>query len=292
MITLDEDPAERYSPFEAELRRRLWWHLCGLESRAAEEGVARHTSIMENRQVRIPSNLNDVDLQPDMKQPVAPRKGVAETSFVILRFEVYSLAHNLWATKKKFQLAGRSDDAKGVQEEQRAALETFKSDQRRDLISFCDTSRRLDWLVTTLYEAMCVCTYHHVLPLHPPIAQLTTPPPDKNAHHNHPPHHHHHPHPHRPNVSRLPPRPPPFLRNPHRLYPRPLALRASGRLGLVFSRLRPVARRRGRYCRVGEEYECGVCGEGVGGAGSGVEELGPGRLRGRGGKWLGSTSMR
>lgn len=123
---------------------------------AAEEGVARQTSIMEERNVRVPSNLNDIDLQIDMQETPIPRLGVAETSFLILRTEVISLAHRLWAIKKRFRLEGRIEETDAILQEQRAALEAFKAKMREDLLQSCDASRRFDWLLIAFYEAMSV----------------------------------------------------------------------------------------------------------------------------------------
>lgn len=166
LINLHDDPDGRYSPFETQMRRRLWWHICGLESRAAEEGVARQTSIIEDRNVELPSNLNDIDLEPDMKEPPAPRSGVADTSFLVCRFEVVRLAHSLWAIKKRFKLTGRESEMAAIQHEQRAALNAFRTKMHRDLL-FCDPSRRFDWLILKFYDAMSV----RLSPLH------TRPPP-------------------------------------------------------------------------------------------------------------------
>lgn len=155
MIKLHEDPGSNYSPFEAEMRRRLWWQLCGLESRAAEEGVARQTSIMESHIVRTPSNLDDVDLDPRARETPAPRSGVAETSFMIMRANVVSLAHRLWAVKKRFKLEGRIEETAAIQLEQRAVLNDFRL-KTKEMLDYCHASRRLDWLILMFYEAMRV----------------------------------------------------------------------------------------------------------------------------------------
>ena len=156
LIKLHEDPGGKYPPFEVELRRRLWWHICGLESRAAEEGVARQTSIMEDRPVKIAGNLNDLDLQPEMSEWPATRAGVADTTFVVLRSEVVALAHRLWAIKKKFRLEGRVEETAAMQQEQQAALDAFRAKITTDVLAFCDPSRRFDWLLLHFFEAMSV----------------------------------------------------------------------------------------------------------------------------------------
>lgn len=157
LIGVDQDPDNDFSPFEAEMRRRLWWQICGLESRAAEEGVARQTSIMEDRNVKIPSNLDDFDLDPVINEMPVARIGVAEASFLVLRMEIVNLAHKLWAISKRFRLEGRGEDTRAIQREQRGALTHFRSKMQKSLLDHCDASRRYDWLLVIMYEAMSVC---------------------------------------------------------------------------------------------------------------------------------------
>ena len=258
LINLHKDPAGKYSPFEVEMRRRLWWHLCGLESRAAEEGVARQTSIMEDGHVRIASNLSDLDLPPDLKAPPAARTGITGTSFLILRAEISSLAHGFWSVKKRFKLEGRESESDTIQQEQRHLLEAFRTKMQRDLLAYCDPSRRYDWLILNFYETISV----RAAPF-PPLLQSSTSnqltakqianthapqSTGQNAYHRQPPQ----PQPHH---QILPPGPPLLLRNPHRRHPRHLQILRRGRMGLVFPGLHAMARRRRRHRRAGEKYE-------------------------------------
>lgn len=62
------------SPFEGEMRRRLWWYLITHEARAAEDyGLAVFTATSP-AQVRFPLNLDDAMLWPDMKVLPAERE--------------------------------------------------------------------------------------------------------------------------------------------------------------------------------------------------------------------------
>lgn len=156
LIKLDADPGEQYSPYEAELRRRLWWLICGLESRAAEEGIARQTSIMEDRNVQIAKNLNDLDLLPEMQRPPTTRQGVADATFLVMRAEAFKLAHQFWAIKKRSRLEGREVELEAMQREQQIALDHWRERTRREHLDYCDTSRRFDWLLINFFEAMSV----------------------------------------------------------------------------------------------------------------------------------------
>ncbi|CAI6034458.1 unnamed protein product [Clonostachys chloroleuca] len=73
------------SPFQSELRRRLWWHLLGLESRAGEDyGFQSGSEGYRPGSVGIPLNIEDIDLVPDMKDLPPAREGwTGMTHFLI-----------------------------------------------------------------------------------------------------------------------------------------------------------------------------------------------------------------
>lgn len=59
----------RVSPFEAEIRRRLWWHLLSRYGRAGEDyGLENTDSLLTRSSVRLPLNVHDTDLHPDMPE--------------------------------------------------------------------------------------------------------------------------------------------------------------------------------------------------------------------------------
>jgi hypothetical protein len=151
MIGLHDEPDPSMPPFEAEYRRRLWWHLCGAESRAAEEGGARSTSIMQGRNRRFPLNFNDDDLDPRMEKMPAPRIGVADTTFVIVRWEIFNLVFLLWAIRKE---SGEAASIKDIQEKQNRAYNETKARLQKEHLSHFDASRPFDWLCAGFIEAM------------------------------------------------------------------------------------------------------------------------------------------
>ncbi|CAG8908389.1 unnamed protein product [Penicillium egyptiacum] len=67
----------RLKPFETELRRRLWWQICIIDSRSSEyhcnEPIVQHFA----SDTKPPLHVNDVDLSPDMVEPPAERWGHA-----------------------------------------------------------------------------------------------------------------------------------------------------------------------------------------------------------------------
>ncbi|KAH8821474.1 putative C6 transcription factor [Xylogone sp. PMI_703] len=78
----------RKTVFEAEIGRRLWWQLIVLESREAE--MYRVSTLTDPRQwdTKLPANINDSDLYPDMREAPKDHNGTTEMIFCLLRYEV------------------------------------------------------------------------------------------------------------------------------------------------------------------------------------------------------------
>ncbi|KAH8648864.1 hypothetical protein BGZ61DRAFT_376263 [Ilyonectria robusta] len=77
------------SPFESEIRRRLWWHLVARDGRAAEDHGLNNTyspALMSG--VDLPLNLEDVDLYPEMKELPPPRAGWTRMTLALVNIEV------------------------------------------------------------------------------------------------------------------------------------------------------------------------------------------------------------
>ena len=83
------------SPFEVEMRRRLWWNICILDSRASEDSGYDAAIQHEGVDTRMPLNVNDSDLFPHMTEPPEPRVGVTEMIFSLVRFEATTVFRRL-----------------------------------------------------------------------------------------------------------------------------------------------------------------------------------------------------
>ncbi|KAK7403529.1 hypothetical protein QQX98_010707 [Neonectria punicea] len=77
------------SPFESEIRRRLWWHLVARDGRAAEDHGLQNTarSAMMSG-VDLPRNLEDTDLYPEMAQLPPPRSGWTRMTLALINLEI------------------------------------------------------------------------------------------------------------------------------------------------------------------------------------------------------------
>ncbi len=83
------------TPFETEMRRRLWWHISILDTRAAEDHGADPSYTEAFYDARLPSNINDEDISPETKDPPKARQGTTEMTFCLIRFELSGAARQL-----------------------------------------------------------------------------------------------------------------------------------------------------------------------------------------------------
>ncbi|KAH6724423.1 fungal-specific transcription factor domain-containing protein [Leptodontidium sp. MPI-SDFR-AT-0119] len=76
------------SPFETEMRRRLWWQLCILEFRDSERNGTDASVVQGSFDTKMPLNINDSDLTQDAMQFPEPRQGLTEMTHSLLTCDV------------------------------------------------------------------------------------------------------------------------------------------------------------------------------------------------------------
>jgi hypothetical protein len=82
-------------PFDTEMRRRIWWQICVLDIRAAEDHGSDPLIREDAFETRFPLNLNDEDLYPKMTETPTERVGVSHITFCMIRFEICRVARTL-----------------------------------------------------------------------------------------------------------------------------------------------------------------------------------------------------
>ncbi|KAG7137273.1 Bikaverin cluster transcription factor bik5 like protein [Verticillium longisporum] len=85
---------EGISPFNVEMRRRLWWHICFIDARSGESQTTctQLSTFGIFQDAEPPTNIDDDDLDPqDMTTPT-PRNGITDASLAIARYHFWQLA--------------------------------------------------------------------------------------------------------------------------------------------------------------------------------------------------------
>lgn len=77
------------SPFETEMRRRLWWHLVHVDFRTADVLGTRPSMDLATGDTKMPMNIEDDDFGPDMVDPPAERNGITSVAITLIKCEVF-----------------------------------------------------------------------------------------------------------------------------------------------------------------------------------------------------------
>ena len=108
----------KISFFEKELRVRLWWQLHGLDSRNRFVGTPGakppRPPHSEFGAVRLPLNINDADLHPDMSEPPVEQTGPTEMMCVLMKFELFNWLRSSPTVAKVFDNIHQGPDKANV----------------------------------------------------------------------------------------------------------------------------------------------------------------------------------
>lgn len=75
------------SPFEIDMRARLWWQLCLIDMRSSEDYGTDPSFLSRNSNYRLPLNVNDNDWDVAAKEPPREHQGPTEMTLSLIRFE-------------------------------------------------------------------------------------------------------------------------------------------------------------------------------------------------------------
>lgn len=70
------------------MRRRLWWSLVLFDNRICEMADYKASNLLPTWDCKIPLNVNDFDLQPEMKTGPTMHGNPSEALFAVVRSEV------------------------------------------------------------------------------------------------------------------------------------------------------------------------------------------------------------
>ncbi|KAK8116438.1 uncharacterized protein PG998_004719 [Apiospora kogelbergensis] len=92
------------SPFEVEVRRRVWWALYMLDLRSSEDQGTDLTIANDSCDTNIPLNINDTDILPEMKELPKARIGITDTTYLYVSIEYTNTARKMMGLEFKHGL--------------------------------------------------------------------------------------------------------------------------------------------------------------------------------------------
>lgn len=84
----------KFSPFEAEMRRRLWWSLVMFDTRIGHLGKFTNGPLNPTWDAKIPLNVHDSDLRQDMQAPAESQLLPSDAIFAVVRSEIGDHSRN------------------------------------------------------------------------------------------------------------------------------------------------------------------------------------------------------
>lgn len=125
----------KVTAFQTEMRRRIWWNLCALDMRATEDQGTELAITGGSFSTKLPSNVNDYDLSPEMRQTPPEITGLSDASLLRLCSKVGRTAQHMMA-------AGSS----ATMDEQIHFLDALAQELDRDYFGITDQSQHETYL--------------------------------------------------------------------------------------------------------------------------------------------------
>lgn len=136
------------SPFETEMRRRLWWHISVLDIRSSEDHGTDFQIHDGMYDTKLPLNVNDEDLSPEMQASPNERAGCTDMTFSLIRFEITNaLRHvNCSCPRVRFQAGNNALSSGGCG----TMIRCINDRVEQRYLKYCDMSVPLHWVCATV----------------------------------------------------------------------------------------------------------------------------------------------
>lgn len=158
-------------PFETEMRRRLWWQIKLIDISAAE--LSGFVPLGEDTwwNTKLPSNVNDTDIWPGMKDPPVEKTGATDMIACLLRYEI----RNVWKAKLEPSKTTQQDLTRAVQHwvetatvsEKDAFIDEFQSHLENKYLQYCNPSEPLHMMASIMGRMLVTCKSIQIK-AHPP----------------------------------------------------------------------------------------------------------------------------
>jgi hypothetical protein len=149
------------TPFETEMRRRVWWAILAIDLRSAEE-VGTDLCLTEaSFDTQMPLNINDDDIKPTSTEIPVPSAGRSDSSVAIARYEILTLSRRFMT-----ELADKTSDASSADRE-KCLVDAYHRVEGRFLKYAIDESDPLYWMAAMvsriIVAKMCLHIYQSKL---------------------------------------------------------------------------------------------------------------------------------
>lgn len=157
----------KLSPFETEIRRRIWWAILVLDLRSAEELGTDMTISERSYDTLKPSNINDSDISPESTDFPPAREGRSDSAVSIVRCEICALSRRLVAAASAMSSLCPGVDQSSIAERERMLIEVYQRVEHKFLQHVLDETDPLYWVAAMIARVivakMCLVIYQPML---------------------------------------------------------------------------------------------------------------------------------
>ena len=136
------------TPYETEMRRRIWWHICVLDLRSSEDHGYEPEIHDWSYDTKFPSNLNDDDITTTQQETPVERTGSSDMTFCLLRCEMTIAVRKL----HYHDPLGKGPSLSAMQK--REMVQATEKHWHERYIDQCDITKPVDWVSATWAKMM------------------------------------------------------------------------------------------------------------------------------------------
>lgn len=131
------------TPFEVEMRRRVWYALCALDVRASEDQGTDLSIASDSYDTKLPLNINDGDIEPETKVMPQERQGLTDITIALAFFVVSDDSRRMMAPRG-------AEEAPSLDEQVRM-LNTFYAKLEQRYLQYATESGNIAyWVAVTV----------------------------------------------------------------------------------------------------------------------------------------------
>ncbi len=134
---------ENLTPYEIEMRRRVWWALCQLDVRASEDQGTEFTIARGSFDTKLPLNINDADIDPKTTRTPTAREGLTDMTIPLVNYEMTEVMKQMMSLISK-------DGAPGIEEKDRLLSEIYTKLEQGYLQYTVESGNILYWVGVTI----------------------------------------------------------------------------------------------------------------------------------------------
>lgn len=114
------------TPFEIEMRRRLFWGVCVLDLRSSEDQGTDLLIMDQTFDTKAPLNINDTDISPESTELPKARDGPTDMTFSLIRYDICHLGRRMHMASSDILGMGARDTVATIEEREALLSDVHK----------------------------------------------------------------------------------------------------------------------------------------------------------------------